>query len=123
MSINYSGTKIAMVDSKVPNGILYPTPTIPDVTTYQSYKWEFAIDKASVSSSTPSDSFNTMVAFLDTAIESKLIAEFIGTNTVDAYGLLYDVESNFCGDPNTSDMYTDATANLICKVTVKVKIS
>ena len=125
MSINYNGTRIVMNANKVPNGILNTPVTSFTGQDYNSYRWEFAIDKASVESATPSDTFNTLITFLDTAIEAKLIADFVATNTVESYGDLYDVESNLCTDqdPNTSDAYKDVVPAYICRVNVKVKIS
>ncbi len=125
MAIIYSGTKVIIDDKKVPDGILKPTITTFNGGTYDSHKWIFEIDKASVQSADPKATFDTLVTFLDTAIESKLINDFVGTNTVDSFGYLYDVQSNLDTDqdPNNSDAYKNIVPAYVCYVDEKVKIS
>ena len=125
MAVTYYGSRVVISPQKVPSGILKPTVTTFSGGDYKSFQWVFEIDKASVEASSPADTFNDLVNFLDLAISTKLMAEFISTNTVEAYGHFYEVDSNLCTDqdPNTSDAYKNIVPAYICKVNVKVKIS
>lgn len=125
MAISYQGTRVLIDPKKIPSGIQKEAVTPFYDQDYNSYKWTFAIDKASVESSNPTDTFNSLIVFLGTAIQSKLANDLIATNTVDSYGDLYEVKSNLCTDqdPDNSDAYKNVAPAYICKVNVKVKIS
>lgn len=123
MALNFTGIKVSMNGRNIPSGALASTYT-PIEGEYTSVKGQFAIDKSSVEDANPANTWNSLISFLDTAIQSKLSTDFDDTaNTIDAYAELFGVSSNFQGDANTSDMYKTGTAALVCTVIMYVKVS
>lgn len=122
MSLVFNGIKVSMNGNNVPNGALVSNYT-PIEGEFISVPYNFAIDKASVEAAVPSDTWNTLIAFLDTGIQSKLSNDFDDTKTVTAYAELFGVQSNLKGDANTSDMYKNVVPSYICSVVMYVKVS
>lgn len=122
MSLNFTGIKVSMNGRNVPTGAL-ASPYTPIEGDYISFPAQFSIDKSSVEDAVPSNTWNSLISFLDTAIQSKLSTDFDVTQTVDAYAELFGVSSNFQGDANSSDMYKTGTATLVCTVIMYVKVS
>ena len=122
MALNFTGIKVSMNGRNVPTGAL-ASPYTPIEGDYISFPFQFAIDKTSVEDAVPSNTWNSLISFLDTAIQSKLSNDFDVTQTVDAYAELFGVSSNFQGDANSSDMYKTGTAALVCTVIMYVKVS
>lgn len=122
MSLNFTGIKVSMNGRNVPTGAL-ASPYTPIEGDYISFPAQFFIDKSSVEDANPANTWNSLISFLDTAIQTKLSTDFDTTQTVDAYAELFGVSSNFQGDANTSDMYKTGTAALVCTVIMYVKVS
>lgn len=122
MALNFTGIKVSMSGYNVPTGAL-SSPYTPINGEFESIEYTFAIAKSSVEDATPSDTWNSLIAFLDTAIQSKLSNDFNVTNTVDAYAELFGVKSNLQGSANDSDMYKATPASYLCTVVMYVKVS
>jgi hypothetical protein len=122
MALNFTGIKVSMSGYNVPSGAL-DSPYTPINGEFISVPFTLAIDKASVESAVPSDTWNTLISFLDTAIESKLLNDFNTTNTVDSYAELFGVRSNLQGSADNSDMYKNIVPAYLCSVVMYVKVS
>lgn len=123
MALNFTGIKVSMNGRNVPTGAL-ASPYTPIEGDYISFPAQFSIDKTSVEDANPANTWNSLISFLDTAIQTKLSADFDDTaNTIDAFAELFGVSSNFQGDANNSDMYKTGTAAFLCTVIMYVKVS
>ena len=122
MSLNFTGIKVSMNGYNVPTGAL-ASPYTPINGEFVSIPLSFNIAKASVEDAVPSNTWNSLIAFLDTAIQSKLSNDFDVTKTVDAYAELFGVKSNLQGSANDSDMYKNIAAGYLCSVVLYVKVS
>ncbi len=122
MALNFTGIKVSMNGNNVPTGALASAYT-PIDEEFISVPFTFSIDKGSVDAAVPSDTWNTLMAFLDTSIEAKLLNDFDVTQTVDSYAELFGVQSNLKGDANTSDMYKNIVPAYLCTVVMYVKVS
>jgi hypothetical protein len=122
MALNFTGIKVSMNGNNVPTGAI-TSPFTPIDGEFESIEYTFSIDKGSVEAAAPSDTWNTLISFLDTAIQSKLSNDFNTANTVDSYAELFGVQSNLKGDANTSDMYKNVVPAYLCTVVMYVKVS
>ena len=122
MALNFTGIKVSMNGYNVPTGALSSAFT-PIDGEFESIEYTFTIDKSGVEAAVPSDTWNSLIAFLDTAIQSKLSNDFNTANTVDAYAELFGVKSNLQGSANNSDMYKNIAPAYLCTVVMYVKVS
>lgn len=122
MALNFTGIKVSMNGYNVPTGAL-ASPYTPIEGEYVSIPLIFEIDKSSVESANPSDTWNSLISFLDTAIQSKLSNDFDVSKTVDSYAELFGVKSNLQGSANDSDMYKNVVPSYLCSVVMYIKVS
>lgn len=123
MALDFKGIKVVMSGLNVPTGAL-PSNYTDVEGDYFSKEEIFGIDKSSVESANPSDTWNSLIAFLDTAIQAKLSNDYDeSTNIVEAVADLMGVSSNLQGDADNSDMYKNEAPDYLCKVILRIKIS
>ena len=122
MSLNFTGIKVSMNGRNVPTGAL-ASPYTPIDGDYISFPAQFSIDKTSVEDANPANTWNSLISFLDTAIQTKLQNDFDITKTVDSYAELFGVKSNLYGSADISDMYKNVSASYLCSVKMYVKVS
>jgi hypothetical protein len=122
MALVFNGIKVSMNGNNIPTGSL-PSSFTPIEGEFISVPVTFAIDKSSVEAAVPSDTWNSLISFLDTAIQTKLQNDFDTSQTVTSYAELFGIQSNLKGDANTSDMYKDVVPAYLCSVVMYVKVS
>lgn len=120
MALDFKGIKVSMSGLNIPTGVL-PSAYTEVQGNYISIQEVFAIDKASVEASVPSDTWNDVISFLDTAIQTKINADFDTTNNIEAYAELFGITSNLQGDADSSDMYKDVVPAYLCTVVMYIK--
>ena len=126
MAIDNKGTKNNLPTYQIPDG--YVKPVVTAVTGVE-YPRELTLEvlKATVENADPAV---TMANILDDAaiginkqIDDLLAADFIATNTVDAYSILWDLTTNYGDLDSLGDYLTATAAKYICKVKLFIKTS
>ncbi len=126
MAINNNGTKNNLPTNQIPVG--YTKPTITPVTGVE-YPRELELDvlKATVENVDPvvtmANILNDAAIGINKQIDDILAGDFIATNTVDAYAILYAMETNFGNLDSTGDYLTTAAPKYVCKVRLYIKTS
>lgn len=124
MAIDNKGTENNLPVRQLPVG--YVKPVVVRVTGVE-YPRELVLDvlKATVENVSPAVTMANILANgvvgIDKQIDDILAADFIATQTVDAYAVLYEMTTNYGDLDSTGDYLTTAAASYICKVRLFIK--
>lgn len=125
MAVADSGIKIEISSALIPDG--FSAPVYTEISDYE-YKREYQLSilKSTVENATKSTTFGNIIN--DAAIgilkqiNDLVVADFIGTNTVEYYTIWKIIKSN-TQRSNNNDFYTDTPFSYIVNVEVFIKTS
>ena len=124
MAITNNGTRNNLPQNQIPIG--YTRPTVVAVTGVE-YPRDLVLDvlKATVENADPAitmaNILNDAAIGITKQVDDILAADFIATNTVDAYSVLHSMETNYGDLDSTGDYLINAAAKYVCKVRLFIK--
>jgi len=120
MALNHNGTKLGIPPELIPEGFIPAAVVEFTDDEYEAKELIIDIPRATVENATETTTFTNIMAEINTAIITKLTADYKLANTVDSWAILERLDHNL---KNGQDLLTNVAVKFVAFVKIFAKTS